>query len=75
MDPFWVNGLVAEIKVEGVAVVGKTVHGKAIPDALVPAATGSILQSALAHRDLFISGKVFGRDPGLPPNVPRPLEG
>ena len=51
------------------------VRGKAIPDALVPAATCNILRSALAHCDLFVGGKVFGRDPGLPPNVPCPLEG
>ena len=74
IDPLAIHGLIPEVEVVGVAVIGNAISLDAIADPLKLATTSLILALPLHLASLLIKGEILGENPSFLPNMVAPTK-
>ena len=74
VEPFLGDWFVAEVKVEGVAVICNTIKLKSVPKPLKLPAAILVLTLSLHLERLIIDQEILSKDPCFLPNLPEPAK-
>ena len=74
IDPLAIHGLIPEVEVMGVAVIGNAISLDAIVDPLKLSTTSIVLALPLHLASLLIDGEILGENPRFLPNMAAPTK-